>query len=191
LRIEDLLDRPAGGLSTGQSRRLLLAAALLGDPEVLLLDEPTLGLDPAARIELRRILRELRSRGRTLLVSTHLLEDVRDVCDRVLFLRDGHLIGDQPVDVAPRDAAGRRLRGVRFRFLAPMGRAQLESMLHEGERLVLEPPGSVLCWVEDEDRRQQALVSAVARAGAALLSAETVGPDLDQRYLDTVGREDL
>ncbi len=97
LGVADHLDLPFGSLSTGLSRRVLLAAALVGEPPALVLDEPTLGLDPVARADLRTVLRELVRQGTTLLLSTHLLEDVEEVCDRVLFLREGHLMGDEPV----------------------------------------------------------------------------------------------
>ena len=96
LEVTDQLARPMSGLSTGLTRRVLLAGAILGDPPLLLLDEPTLGLDPAARASLRRVLRDLRADGRSILLSTHLLDDVEEVCDRVLFLRDGRLVGDEP-----------------------------------------------------------------------------------------------
>src|SRR5208282_926218 len=103
-------------LSTGLARRVLLSSALVGDPEVLLLDEPTLGLDPAARHDLRQVLRTLSRKGLTILLSTHLLEDVQEVCGRVLFLRDGALIGDEAVDLEVDPGASGPSRVLRLRF---------------------------------------------------------------------------
>ncbi|EQD46874.1 ATP-binding protein of ABC transporter, partial [mine drainage metagenome] len=108
LGLTAVLDRPYGTLSTGQARRTLLAATLIGEPSVLVLDEPTLGLDPAARADLRGFLRGVARDGTTVLLSTHLLEDVEEVCDRVLFLKDGRLVGDEPVGRGADPAAGPR-----------------------------------------------------------------------------------
>ena len=82
-------DRRVGGYSLGMRQRLGLAAALLGEPSVLVLDEPGNGLDPAAQAWLRRLVREQASRGRTVLVSTHLLSEVSATADRVLVIAGG------------------------------------------------------------------------------------------------------
>jgi len=83
-------------LSGGERARVSLAAVLLGEPELLVLDEPTVGLDPLLRVELWRLFAELAERGATLLVSSHSLEEARH-CDRLLLMRDGELlVSDTP-----------------------------------------------------------------------------------------------
>jgi ABC-2 type transport system ATP-binding protein len=83
-------------LSGGERARVSLAAVLLGEPEVLILDEPTVGLDPLLRIELWRLFARLAERGATLLVSSHSMEEARH-CDRLLLMRDGELlVADTP-----------------------------------------------------------------------------------------------
>ncbi|WP_370894287.1 ABC transporter ATP-binding protein [Janibacter sp. GXQ6167] len=92
----DLTDHaaaPAGSLSGGQRSRASLACALVGDPELLVLDEPTVGLDPALRRDLWALFRRLASEGRTLLVSSHVMDEAAR-CDRVLLLREGVLLAD-------------------------------------------------------------------------------------------------
>ncbi len=84
-------DRPAGALSGGMRQRLALAIALLADPPLLVLDEPSAGLDIAARLELRRLVHEQRARGTAVLLSTHWLEDVPYIADRVLVLDHGRM----------------------------------------------------------------------------------------------------
>ena len=83
----------AGSLSGGQRGRVSLAAALLGTPELLVLDEPTVGLDPVLRVELWRLFRELAEFGTTLIVSSHVMDEATR-CDRLLLMRDGSLIAD-------------------------------------------------------------------------------------------------
>ncbi|MCM3656439.1 ABC transporter ATP-binding protein [Agromyces mediolanus] len=89
-------DRLAGTLSGGQRGRVSLAAALLGSPELLVLDEPTVGLDPVLRVELWGLFRALADDGVTLLVSSHVMDEAKR-CDRLLLMRDGELLADDTV----------------------------------------------------------------------------------------------
>ncbi len=87
-------------LSGGQKQRLAVACALVGDPELLFLDEPTTGLDPASRRELWEIIRGFRSRGRTILLTTHYMEEAERLCDRVAIVDHGKVIAQgQPSDL--------------------------------------------------------------------------------------------
>jgi ABC-2 type transport system ATP-binding protein len=85
--------QPVGTLSGGQRARVSLAAALLGRPELLVLDEPTVGLDPVLRRDLWQLFGDLAAAGTTLLVSSHVMDEAAR-CDRLLLLRDGHLVAD-------------------------------------------------------------------------------------------------
>lgn len=85
-------DRPVRRLSKGMLQRTGLAAALVSDPELLILDEPMSGLDPVGRKEVRDIILEERASGRTIFFSTHILNDVEAMCDRVTILRDGEVV---------------------------------------------------------------------------------------------------
>ena len=89
--LRECSDRVVAALSGGQMARVSLAVALLGDAEVLILDEPTVGLDPLLRLDLWTLFRALAADGRTLLVSSHVLDEARR-CDRVLLLREGRLL---------------------------------------------------------------------------------------------------
>ena len=84
-----------GRLSKGYQQRVGLAQALIHEPELLILDEPTSGLDPAQRMEIRTLLSEQLRRGRSLILSTHLLEEVQATCDRVLILHQGKIAADE------------------------------------------------------------------------------------------------
>ncbi|MFD1569698.1 ABC transporter ATP-binding protein [Halorubrum laminariae] len=98
-------DRKAGGYSKGMRQRLALAMALVGDPDLLILDEPSSGLDPAGAKEMREIVRTESDRGATVFFSSHVLEQVDAVCDRVGILRDGELVAEDSVE-GLRDAVG-------------------------------------------------------------------------------------
>ena len=90
-------DAVVGRLSGGQEARVSLAAALLGQPELLVLDEPTVGLDPVLRRDLWQLFRDLADRGTTLMVSSHVMDEAAH-CDRLLLLREGKLLADDTMD---------------------------------------------------------------------------------------------
>ena len=88
----ELKDKPVDGLSRGQKQRLALARLLMHDPPILLLDEPAAGLDPRARVELRDILRSLQKKGKAIIVSSHVLEDLTDLSNKVAVIDQGRLL---------------------------------------------------------------------------------------------------
>ncbi len=91
-RLSKLAQNPVEGLSRGQKQRLGLARLLMHDPALFLLDEPAAGLDPRARVELADILKGLQKKGKTLIVSSHILSDLADFCNKVGILAKGHLL---------------------------------------------------------------------------------------------------
>nr|MDT0664458.1 ABC transporter ATP-binding protein [Micromonospora sp. DSM 115978] len=102
----DMLDRvglaeraedKVGAFSLGMRQRVGLALAMIGEPGIVVLDEPTNGLDPAGSVEIRNIVRDLPARGATALVCTHRLEEVEKSCDYVVVLRQGHLLSQGPI----------------------------------------------------------------------------------------------
>lgn len=96
-RLADVIGKPAGKLSRGYRQRLGMAQTLLHDPDVLIMDEPTAGLDPNQIDHVRDLLRSLAS-TKTILLSTHILQEVRAVAQRVLFIHQGRIVHDGPVD---------------------------------------------------------------------------------------------
>lgn len=95
-KLTHMKDRPIGALSKGYRQRVGIAQALLGDPKVIILDEPTVGLDPLQTIEIRDLIREL-GRHHTVIFSSHILSEVQTVCDRILMIAHGKLVAfDEP-----------------------------------------------------------------------------------------------
>ncbi|MCU4751747.1 ABC transporter ATP-binding protein [Halobacteria archaeon AArc-curdl1] len=94
----DAIDRKSGGFSTGMTQRLALAMALAGEPELLILDEPSSGLDPNGAREMRQIVTEEVDRGATVFFSSHSMEQVEAICDRVGIMREGRLVAEDTID---------------------------------------------------------------------------------------------
>jgi ABC-2 type transport system ATP-binding protein len=90
--LNPLADRPVKKLSKGQAQRLCLGRTLIPDPELLILDEPAAGLDPRARIEVKNLVRILASEGKTLFISSHILSELEQMCDDMLFISAGKIV---------------------------------------------------------------------------------------------------
>lgn len=96
--LDKLAEKPIRGLSKGMKQRLCLGRSMVHDPAVLILDEPAAGLDPRARIELRVMIRDLAADGKTILVSSHILTELAEMCDRVGIIEKGQLLATGTVD---------------------------------------------------------------------------------------------
>jgi len=144
-------------MSKGMQQRLGIAQALIGSPRLLLLDEPTSALDPAGRRTVRELLEELRRRGTSVLLNTHLLSEVEHVCDRVLILDRGAIVAAG----APADLT--RARGVQVELA--------------GGTRVFE--GAVR---EDVPR----IVAELVAAGEQVYSVQLLRSTLEERYLEVV-----
>lgn len=97
VKLEDVADRPVAGFSKGMARRVALASSLIGRPELLVLDEPTSGLDPVSTKEVKLLIKSLAKSGMTVLMTSHLLADAEDVCDRVAILDRGEKVAEGKV----------------------------------------------------------------------------------------------
>lgn len=148
-RVDEVLDlvgldgraagKPGRALSLGMGQRLGIAGSLLGDPPVLLLDEPVNGLDPDGVRWIRRFTRDLADEGRTVLVSSHLMSEMEQTADRVVVLGQGRLIADAPLAEL---LAGRATGTVRVRGPEPAGLAALgERLTAEGATVSPDGPG--------------------------------------------------
>ncbi len=97
VRLAEKRDEDVGNLSRGMQQRLCLAQTLVHDPAVLLLDEPASGLDPRARVEMRELLRELSKMGKTIILSSHILSELAEMCDEVGIIEQGHMVASGPL----------------------------------------------------------------------------------------------
>ena len=171
-------------LSGGQRQRLSLGMALVHDPELLLLDEPTTGLDPEARRRLHSDIEALRDEGRTVLLTTHYIEEAEELCDRVLMIRDGALVAD----------------GAPFELVRRAGGEAILWLAVDGE---LDPAPLLEAGVVEEGRRGayrrfrtpdpvaaiEALGPIVREQGLAVEDLRLKRPTLEDLYLELMGSE--
>ena len=125
VRLADWEHKKTGSFSTGMLRRIAIAKAILHKPDILILDEPVLGLDPKGIMEIREMLRQFRSEGMTVFLSSHLLSEVAEVCDSVIFLDKGKVVSVDSVE-----GIGQRMDHgvVTVRFLRPLSAADTEKL---------------------------------------------------------------
>lgn len=137
-------DTPVDALSRGMKQRLGIARVLLHDPDLLLLDEPASGLDPRARIEMRELLKELKQMGKTILISSHILHELAQLCTRIGIIETGELVAEGSLDDIYRSLGLRRLVHVQISNLTDvmveeLGHLQgVESVSQEADRLAVQ-----------------------------------------------------
>ena len=126
--IPEAIDRRAGDYSTGMTQRLMLAMALVGEPDLLILDEPSAGLDPNGAREMREIVREENDRGATVFFSSHLLGQVEAVCDRVGILQEGKMVAVDTIEGLRESIGSQSILRVQVDRVDPAGVAAVEAV---------------------------------------------------------------
>ncbi len=176
--LSDYADRPVHTMSRGQKQRLGLSRAVVHDPEVLLLDEPSSGLDPRARVDLRTTLRGLAQRGTAVIVSSHLLGDLEDLADRVVFVDKGATVGEHRIDQLP---AGTALRPWRLRAL------DMTALVTALARNGYDHDAPSVAGVDvrlGSDEAAAELIAGLVRDGVPLVACQPLGGALEATYLE-------
>jgi ABC-2 type transport system ATP-binding protein len=172
-------DRRAGGYSLGMRQRLGLAAALLGDPRVLVLDEPANGLDPQGIRWLRDFLRTLAGEGRAILVSSHVLAEVAQTADEVVVINRGRSVAQAPLaELTARAGGGVRVAGPDAARLGELLRADGAEVSEDGDRAIVVRGRSA----EDIGR-------IIAGGGIVISELAPVGSSLEEIFFDLTGAE--
>jgi len=188
VQLEEKRQARVGGLSGGQKQRLSIACALAGDPELLFLDEPTTGLDPQSRRQLWELVDRLRTMGRTIVLTTHYMDEAERLCDRIAIVDHGKMIA----------------LGTPRELVRSLGAEQMvELTMRDGSAGVLDVnelatlPGVlgvrvdgpvVSLQVTAAHEALPALLSAVERAGAAVAELRTHTPTLEDVFVSLTGR---
>jgi ABC-2 type transport system ATP-binding protein len=157
-------------------QRLGLATALLGDPKVLVLDEPANGLDPEGIRWLRDLLRSLAADGRAILISSHALADVAQTVDDIVVIRDGRSVLQAPLD----QLLAQRVSGIR---VSGHDAARLGELLRtEGAHYLTEGPGTIVI----HDRNEEEILRCIARHQLVVSEVAPLNSSLEQIYLDLI-----
>ena len=187
LRLFSLWDRrdvAAGGFSKGMKQKLAIARALLHEPAVVFLDEPTAALDPEAAHIVREAIEAIRRSGRTIVLATHNLYEADRLCDRVAFVRGGLLRVDSPADL--RDAMGGH--GVEVRFASAPGPAVVEAALGVGGVSGAELDGlRLVVTAGNAATVSPDLVRALVAAGSDIVDVRERSTSLEQIYFEVMG----
>ena len=185
VQLEEKRDARVGNLSGGQKQRLALACALVGDPDLLFLDEPTTGLDPQARRQLWDLIEEFKLAGRTILLTTHYMEEAERLCDRVAIMDHGKVISQG----TPRELIASI--GVEHVVEFSAGNTALDlagiSRI-PGVRDVRSENGSVLMQVTELHQAVPALLAELGRQGVPLTELRTHSATLEDVFVHLTGR---
>jgi len=179
--LSDAADRRAGGFSRGMLQRLGVASTLVGDPELLLLDEPCSALDPVGRREVLDLVARQRGR-RTAIFSSHILADVQEICDTIGVMREGRLIYQGPLADLLTGAATPAIL-VRLRGSDPRVVEQLERQPWIRSVTTLAD-GELRIDVESSEAAERGLAGALAEAGALVISLRPEEASLERAFLE-------
>jgi ABC-2 type transport system ATP-binding protein len=187
VRLDEKRDARLAALSGGQKQRLALACALVGDPDLLFLDEPTTGLDPQARRQVWDLIAEFKSSGRTIVLTTHYMEEAERLCDRVAIVDHGKVIGlgspaqlvasigiDHLVEFSPGDHA------------PTLNVAALERL--DGVRTARRSNGSVTIQASELHRVLPALLEELRQQGVPISELRTHSATLEDVFVSLTGR---
>ncbi|MCZ2121218.1 MAG: ABC transporter ATP-binding protein [Anaerolineales bacterium] len=191
LEMVGLSDRANGyiaNLSKGMRQRVGLAQALLHKPEVLILDEPTIGLDPGQVVEVRELIRAI-GKERTVLLSTHLLHEAQNICDRVLIINKGKIIAEDTTENLQSRLAGAERVALRVRGEADKDLIKVIQKVKGVEEAEIKADGSVeFEFASGKDARPE-VAKQVIQSGYDLLELRPLGMSLEEIFLELTSNE--
>jgi ABC-2 type transport system ATP-binding protein len=170
------------GLSRGMKQRLCLAKTLVHDPPVLILDEPSSGLDPRARLEVKALLKELRRMGKTILISSHILTELADTCTSIGIIERGQLLMHGPMQEVYRRIQRNRILEIKFLERADIGMSILRS-LPETLSVQVEADTRVTAEIAGDDALVASLLERLIREGVRMHSFAEKDPTLEDVFM--------
>ena len=194
VKIHDVMNRVIRNLSKGYRQRVGIAQALIGNPKVIIFDEPTVGLDPKQIIEIRNLIRNL-GREHTVILSTHILQEVQAVCDRIVIINKGKIVADEKTENISRAVENNR----RFNIKICGPQREVLAMLRDKPGIVYaevlaERDGDAYTYtIESEygvDIRKN-LFYTLAERGWPLIGMEALGMSLEDIFITVVDKSDV
>lgn len=187
VQLEEKRKARVGALSGGQRQRLAMACALVGDPELLFLDEPTTGLDPQARRQLWELVQDLKRAGRTIILTTHYMEEAERLCDRVAIMDHGRIIAlGTPEELIASIGGGHVVEFVLDGDRVALDPSELSTL--EGVRSVRRENGSYQLQVVDLHRVVPGLLAVMAERRIGLNELRTHSATLEDVFVTLTGR---
>ncbi len=178
---EGMANKPIRGLSKGMKQRLCLGRALVHDPSVIILDEPAAGLDPRARISLRKMIRELAERDKTVLISSHILTELAEICDSVGIIEQGQLLATGSVAEIQKQRSNQRELTIRILDRAVDAAKRIQEELAVDEPIV---DGELIRFAFDGDHTGQAeLVTWLVGEGFSIAEVSSHQKSLEDVFL--------
>lgn len=185
----EILDMPtAGGIkirnySKGMTQKIGLAQALIADPQVLILDEPTSGMDPIAKARVKQLLQRLRSQGKTVFLSTHILTDIEDIADRVAIINNGELLAVEKLGVLLNSEQSA------YRIAFQSHSAEIITVLQT--RLFVSVEGDIAIVTSQNRNDKDFALETILRHGGDIISVKQTGVSLLNKFLKLVEHEEL
>ena len=181
-------DKPIQKFSKGMRQRTVLAQAMLPNPDLLILDEPTSGLDPRGMIEMRSVLSELKKRDMSMLISTHMLKEVSEMCDSVTMIRNGNLIASGDVnELIMRYAEQSKKRiEISIRTMNPIADSVLKDISSCQGVYDIQPMGDYEVRIQFSGslEDQSAIVDLIQAAGLKMVAMNEKGMDIERLYME-------
>jgi ABC-2 type transport system ATP-binding protein len=173
--------------SGGMKRRLNLGLGLVHSPQTVLMDEPTVGIDPQARLNILDVVRNVAASGATVLYTTHYLEEAETLCDRIGIMDHGRILAEGTLDELKRRVGKKEILTVRGAFDAEAERARLAGTA--GVLSVVAEPGKLVLAVDSSGRAAVDLLAGILSSGMAVEGVSIQPPSLSSLFLDLTGRE--
>ncbi len=185
VNLTEKADAYVDSLSRGMKQRLCLARSLIHNPELLILDEPASGLDPRARAEIKEILRELKKMGKTIIISSHILPELSEMCTSIGIIDKGQMVACGSVDNIMREAKARRILKIRVidgipeavRFLEEQPDIQDISVMSE----------FISAAYNGDDIKLSAILTEMVRAGIPVISFSETEKNLESVFINLTG----
>ncbi len=177
--------KKVGGYSKGMRQRIGIAQALMNDPELVLLDEPTDGVDPVGRREIRGILARMKDEGRAVFLNSHLLSELEMVCDRVAIMVTGRVLRQGTIQELTEGKRGYAIAG-----LHPLGDEDVSAARDALAGLELRTEPGQITVLTDDPARVQPAIDALRSRGVVLSSVRPMRPTLEDLFMETVSSDE-
>lgn len=181
-------DAYVDSLSRGMKQRLCLARSLVHDPEILILDEPASGLDPRARIEMKEVLKQLKTLGKTIIISSHILPELSELCTQIGIIKDGKIIADGSVNEIMRHLSNERIV-----YIKPLDKyKELLSLLTEKPAVgtITENEEDITFSFDGDDKELSTLLSDIVKKDIPITSFKEKEGNLEDIFMQLTETED-